>query len=261
MQRDFPNLPRIHVMRPRAATVCAAMALCVCLTTAWTTPAFCWPKSEILRYDVTWNGQKAAHGDVTTMGDPQRVQVIVQAVADGVPKKLLELWSRVQGTFLVKPLTPEKYTFHLKSNIVPNEVVDLTFDRKTELVMVSKTKGDETETHHERFDSVYDPVTAACVLRVRRDLLKPISVDIYDGKARARLFVTPLGAEPLNVRGGSFNAVKLGLRLVKLTGDKEEIGTATLWMSEDKFRVPLLLTANPIVGTLRFELTHFQREG
>lgn len=237
----------------------ALAVLCVALLSP--TTALCWPKNEILRYDVTWNGKKAAHGDVTTTGDTKRAQVVVQAVADGVPKKLLELWSRVQSAFLLKPLTPEKYTFHLKSTLIPNETVDLTFDHKSELVMVRKTKGDETETHHERFDSAYDPVTAACLLRVREDLAKPTTVDIYDGKARARLFVTPLGAEPLTVRGGSFNAVKLGLRLIKLTGDKEEVGTATLWMSETKFRVPLLLTANPIVGTLRFELTQVQRGG
>jgi hypothetical protein len=215
-----------------------------------------------LRYDVTWNGRRAAHGDVTTTsGEADRVHVTVQAVSDGVLKKILELWSRIQGSFLAGPLTPEKYTFHLKSNLLPHEVVNLTFDRKSALVTVNKTKGEETETHHERLDSVYDPVSAACLLRVRRDLERPTSVDIYDGKARARLYVTPLGGEALTVRGGAFNSVKLGLRLVKLTGDKDEVGTATLWMSQDKFRIPLLMTAQPIVGTLRFELTHVQRGG
>lgn len=257
METDAFTILRFFVNNPLIRAALAA--LCAAFLTP--TTALCWPKHEIMRYDVTWNGQQAAHGDVTTTGDAKRVRVVVQAVTDGVLKKLLELWSRVQSAFLLKPLKPEKYSFHMKSTLIPNETVELTFDHKSELVTVSKTKGDETETHHERFDSAYDPVTAACLLRVREDIGKPTSMDIYDGKARARLFVTPLGSEPLTVRGGTFNAVKLGLRLIKLTGDKEEVGTATLWMSETKFRVPLLLTANPIVGTLRFELTQVQRGG
>jgi hypothetical protein len=47
--------------------------------------------------------------------------------------------------------------------------------------------------------------------------------------------------------------------LVRLTGNKEEIGAATLWISDDAFRIPLLLTSSPIVGTVRFELVQVQR--
>jgi hypothetical protein len=84
-------------------------------------------------------------------------------------------------------------------------------------------------------------------------------VDVYDGKARARLFVTPAGTEYLTVKGGLYPAIRLRLRLVRLTGNKEEIGAATLWISDDAFRIPLLLTSSPIVGTVRFELVQVQR--
>jgi hypothetical protein len=214
---------------------------------------------EILRYEVTWNGKRAGHGDITTTGELGRVKVVVQAVSDGVLNTVVEMWSRIQSTFAPRTFTPHKYVFHLKSNLSPTEVVDLSFDPKTGLVQVNKQKGDEVESHCEKRDSAYDPVTAAYLLRHQPDLSRAMYVDVYDGKARARLFVTPAGTEYLTVKGGLYPAIRLRLRLVRLTGNKEEIGAATLWISDDAFRIPLLLTSSPIVGTVRFELVQVQR--
>jgi hypothetical protein len=59
------------------------------------------------------------------------------------------------------------------------------------------------------------------------------------------------------VKTGVHSAIRLNLRLIKLTGDKEEI-KGDLWISDDPNRIPLLLTSSPLVGTIRFELVHAQ---
>jgi hypothetical protein len=209
---------------------------------------------EILRYEVTWNGQKAAHGDITTKRDGADMHVSVQAVSDGVLKSMIELWSKVQAGFHAKTFRPQWYTFQLKSNLLPAELVNLTFDHKSGLVTVDKQKGEERENHQEQYQSAYDPITAAFLLRSQPRFEKALRVDVYDGKDRARLFVTPHTTGPLTVKGGTFQALGLDLKMVKLTGDKKELGKARLWMSDDSRRIPLLLTSNPIVGTIRFEL-------
>ena len=215
-------------------------------------------KEEILRYEVTWNGNKAGHGDITTRANVKHVNVTVQAVSDGVLKSLCEIWSRINCTFTADGFKPKSYKYAVKSNLVGSETVDLIFDDKTGLVQVSKQKGKENENHSETVRGAYDPVTAVCLLRSQKDLSKPMFVDIYDGKDRARLYVDPVGTERIQVKAGVHPAVRLHLKLVKLGKENEEIGKGKLWISDDSKRIPLLLTSSPIVGTIRFELIHAQ---
>ncbi|MBI4964912.1 MAG: DUF3108 domain-containing protein [Desulfomonile tiedjei] len=215
-------------------------------------------RSEVLRYEVTWNGNKAGHGDITTKANAKEVTVVAQAVSDGVLKAVIELWSQIHAKFTPKNFKPQTYKFHLKSSLSNPESVDLAFDHKTQLVQVNKQKGSERESHCEKFSGVYDPITAIYLLRHQADLSKPMFVDIYDGKDRSRLLVNPAGNQHVKVKTGMHQAVCLDLRLVKLTGDKKEVATGKLWISNDEHRIPLLLTSSPIVGTIRFELVQAQ---
>jgi len=238
----------------------ALLALFVLVVTANPLQISASERAEILRYEVTWNGSKAGHGDITTRIDPERkdVTVVAQAVSDGVLKAVCEIWSRVQATFAARTFKPKTYAFNLKSNLLRQESVDVTFDHKTKTVKVNKVLGRDRESHSEKFTGVYDPITATYLLRNQKDLTKPMYVDIYDGKDRSRLFVNFMCSEPVKVRTGVHPAVRLSLRLVKLSGDKEELARGQLWISDDKHRIPLLLTSSPVVGTLRFELVQAQ---
>ncbi len=83
-------------------------------------------------------------------------------------------------------------------------------------------------------------------------------MDIYDGKDRSRLFVNRVGEEQLQVRSGLHRAMCLSWRLTKLGRDHQELATGKLWISNDKNRIPLLLTSHPVVGTIRLELVQAQ---
>ncbi len=237
------------------ASVCAAAVLCAF---AFVLPGHCAERQEILRYEVTWNGNRAGHGDITTQTDTKHVNVTVQAVSDGVLKSLCEIWSRIQATFTANGFKPKAYNFAVKSNLGGSETVGLIFDEKTNMVQVSKQKGRENECHSETVRGAYDPVTAACLLRSQKDLSKPMFVDIYDGKDRARLYVDPVGTERIQVKAGVHSAVRLHLKLVKLGKESQEIGKGKLWISNDSRRIPLLLTSSPVLGTIRFELVQAQ---
>ena len=85
-------------------------------------------------------------------------------------------------------------------------------------------------------------------------------MDIYDGKGRARLVATPAAMGRVTVKGGSYPAFRLNLRLVRLTGgDKGEVHNAILWISRDRYRIPLLFVSSHRVGTIRLELVQVQR--
>lgn len=226
--------------------------------TPWLTGESSAERSEILRYEVTWNGSKAGHGDITTTRNATHVNVMAQAVSDGVLKALVEIWSRVQATFTAKTLSPQTYRFHLKSNLLRPELVDLNFDQRNKTVQINKQLGKDREVHQEKSVGLYDPVTAIYLLRSQKDLTKPLFVDIFDGKDKARLFVNHCGSDMVSTRAGQHRAIMLDLRLVKIGGDEKEIGTGRLWISDDHHRIPLVLTSSPIVGTIKFELVQAQ---
>ncbi|MGC8605755.1 MAG: DUF3108 domain-containing protein [Desulfomonilaceae bacterium] len=221
-------------------------------------PVWAKDRAEILRYDVLWNGAKAGHGDITMKCEANKMSVTAQAVSDGALKTILELWSRVQATFSANTFQPESYRFHLKSNLLRSEVVDLSFDRKNQTVHVNKRKGDEIETHSENAIGLRDPLSAVYLLRSRKDWGQPVFVDIYDGKDKARLFVYPVGPETINIKAGVLTAIRMDLRLDQIGRESKEIANGKLWISNDDNRIPLLLTASPIVGTVRFELVQAQ---
>ena len=241
----------------RLVPIAAAIVICAALGDV--RPSLATKPAEILRYEVSWNGNRAGHGDVTTIRDAQRVNVTVQAVSDGALKAVLEFWSRVQATFNAANFQPEKYVYQLRSNILRSEVVDLSFDHGTGLVTVNKLLGKARESHSEKIARVYDPVTAIYLLRRQKDFSKPACVDIYDGKARCRLFVSAGAAEPVTVKCGLYYGIGLQFRLVKLTGDKEELFAGKVWISDDAHRVPLMLTSSHQVGTVRLELVQIER--
>ena len=241
-------------IRRRVRYVVVLAAICLTGVSLVHSHSEAFESGETLRYEVSWNGNRAGHGDVTTTQNATAVTVTAQAVSDDPLKKIFEIWSRVQSTFILRGFKPQKYSFLLKSNLGGIESVDLSFNHATSLVHVKKRKGDERETHAEKFAGTYDPITAIYLLRRQEDLAKPMFVDIYDGKDRSRLFVSRIGEERVQVRAGNLPAISLAWKLNKLGGDAHQIATGKLWISKDRNRIPLLLTSSPIVGTIRLEL-------
>ena len=226
-------------------------------------PSLCWSQNwtkEIYFYEVMWNGAKAAHGDITTHRKGRVIKVNAVAVTDNPLKRILEIWSKVQATFHFKTFKPKWYQYRLRSNLLSSEVVDLRFDHRCDEVTVCKFKGDSQEKHKEKIASAYDPVSAAFVLRERMVAKRPTSINIYDGKDRAKLVASPVSVGPLRVRGGTFHASKWNFRVLKLTGDKREVVKGQLWVSDDCDKIPLLLTSQPVVGKVRFELVRVQKQ-
>jgi hypothetical protein len=234
----------------------------VCIT-LMALPSLCrsqtWSK-EIYFYEVTWNGARAAHGDITTHRKGRIIEVNAVAVTDNPLKRVLDIWSKVQATFHFKTFKPKWYQYRLRSNLLRSEVVDLRFDHRCGEVTVSKYKGDSEEKHKEKIATAYDPVSAAFVLRRRMVAKRPTSINIYDGKDRARLVASPVGVGPLRVKGGTFRSSRWNFRVLKLTGDKREVAKGQLWVSDDTDKIPLLLTSRPVVGKVRFELVRVLKQ-
>jgi hypothetical protein len=82
---------------------------------------------------------------------------------------------------------------------------------------------------------------------------------VYPGTAAYLATVTVLGRERIKVPAGSYPAIKVDLRLEKVTGDMKlvphgKFKHATGWLSDDGDRLPLRMNAQIFVGSVWVEL-------
>jgi hypothetical protein len=82
---------------------------------------------------------------------------------------------------------------------------------------------------------------------------------VYPATAPYLATVTVLARERVNVKAGSYPAIKLDLRLQKVTGDMTlaphgKFKRATAWLSDDGDRLPLRMNAQIFVGSVWVEL-------
>src|SRR5438045_2483477 len=82
---------------------------------------------------------------------------------------------------------------------------------------------------------------------------------VYPATSAYLTTITVLAHEPISVRAGSYNAIKLDLQL-KRVGKKMDLEPhkkfrrATIWISDDENRIPLRIEAQIFVGTVFSEL-------
>jgi len=111
-----------------------------------------------------------------------------------------------------------------------------------------------------QFPNLYDLQAALLYLRSQKLPTGQVyRIVVYPGTAPYLATVTVLGRERIKVKAGSYPAIKMDLRLEKITGEmslephgKFKHGTA--WLSDDESRLPLRVTAQIFVGSVWAEL-------
>jgi hypothetical protein len=102
----------------------------------------------------------------------------------------------------------------------------------------------------------------SAALYLRSQPLKESSVyrlAIYPATNAYLATVTVLGREKISVRAGNYNAIKLDLKLKRISDHLElqphkKFRRATIWVSDDALRVILRIEAQVFVGTVFAEL-------
>jgi hypothetical protein len=118
------------------------------------------------------------------------------------------------------------------------------------------------------FPNLFDLLSA--VLYLRSQPLKDGSVYrvvVYPATSAYLATVTVVGREKISVRAGTYNAIKLDLRLHKVGKNLElephkKFRRASVWVSDDSTRIPLRAEAQIFIGTVFAELqsVHFESE-
>jgi hypothetical protein len=214
-----------------------------------------------LEYQCGWAGVAAGHIDVRFMRPSPDVCVLdATATTTGVARTLwkLDATHEARGTVsTLKPLEVRQKEVYRAQTIR----TDLDFD-DAGVERYRESTADKNPARLKRYDfpNLYDLQTA--LLYVRSQKLQTGQVYrmvVYPGTTAYLATVTVLGREKIKVKAGSYPAIKLDLKLEKVTGDMKlephgKFKRATGWLSDDEDRLPLRMNAQIFVGSVWVEL-------
>src|SRR4029077_2983711 len=124
------------------------------------------------------------------------------------------------------------------------------------------------KTRQFSFPNLFDLHSAALYLRSQSLRDRSVyRVVVYPATSAYLATVTVIGREKISVRAGTYNAIKLDLRLHKVGKNLElephkKFRRASVWVSDDSIRIPLRAEAQIFIGTVFAELqsVHFASE-
>lgn len=124
----------------------------------------------------------------------------------------------------------------------------------------SRTESGATKSKQVNLPNLYDLHSA--MLYLRSQPLKEKSVQrvvVYPNTTPYLATLSVLGREKISVHAGSFNAIKIDLKLSKVGKDLQlephkKFRRATIWLSDDNDRLILRIEAQIFVGTVFAEL-------
>jgi hypothetical protein len=227
-------------------------------------PAGTFPELRPLRasYRFGWSGVTAATGDIHfTKPSNDQFQLEGKGRTSGFVRALwkLDVTQRaVANSQTLAPIETEQSESYRSKKIVTH----LTFTNNG--VTRTRTEGEgaaaKKTTRDFSFPNLFDLHSAALYLRSQP--LKKGSVyrlAVYPATNAYLATVTVTGREKISVRAGTYNAIKLDLRLKRVGKHLElephkKFRGATVWVSDDAERLILRIDAQVFVGTVFAEL-------
>ena len=270
--------PRMRVrikLRPTHCVITLVVALCTLLLGAnWEAtlskePAGNFPELRPLRasYRFGWSGLTAATGDVhfsKPTGDKFQFDGTGRTI--GFVRALWKLdvnHRAVANAETLHPIETQQTENYRSKKIVTN----LTFTAAE--VTRTRTEGEgaaaNTTTRQFSLPNLFDLHSAALYLRSQP--LKDRSVNrivVYPATNAYLATLSVVGREKISVRAGTYNAIKLDLKLKRIGKHLElephkKFRRASIWVSDDAERLLLRIEAQIFVGTVFADLqsVHF----
>jgi hypothetical protein len=218
-----------------------------------------------LQYECGWAGLTAGRVDAE-FSRPSAGSCVLDATAatSGLARALwrLDAVHEARGDVVaIRPVSVRQKEVYRSKTIQ----TDLDFDDSgVERLRSSTDDKNPARKKHYDFPNLYDLQTALLYVRSQRlDDGNVYRFVVYPATAPYLATVTVLGREKVRVKAGAFPAIKLDLRLEKVTGDMRlaphgKFKRATGWLSDDKDRIPLQMNAQLFIGAVWLELAKLE---
>jgi hypothetical protein len=211
-------------------------------------------------YQASWNGLPVATAEINTTSqiiDGKKFYTIrVEAKTSRVLDFVWKMRDTITSTVEAKGLAPARFTFSQREN---RKVIDTEarFDRNAKKWFVHRDERRKVKKYE--FDqppNIVDPITAIYLAR-SQDLKvgDHLYFNIFGGKYRYLLDLEVERRETIQIGSGSVDTFKIVPRIQNLTkqGYAERLNEASVWISADEKRIPVMLTSKIFAGSVYME--------
>lgn len=218
---------------------------------------------ERLHFRFGWNGIPAAEMIMEVQGTQTdgRRQLRLSGKARTLPhvEWIYSLRDEVESVIDESTFAPMSYA------LLQNEkgVLTETFVHADGLSLrgTRKSKKNEPELIITR-DGDFDPVTVAYLARsVSLNIGSMYQYRVFDGRAQYLLSFRVVKRERIKVKAGTYSALRIVPSVLNLTkpSKQRKVKHATIWVSDDAYRVPLKMESQVLFGKVYGELVGYQR--
>jgi hypothetical protein len=211
-------------------------------------------------YKATWNGISVATAEIFTTSqviDGKKFYTVrVEAKSSPVLDFIWKMRDTITSTIEAKGLAPTRFTFSQRENRKMIDT-DARFDRNAKKWLVHRDERRKVKKYE--FDqppNIVDPITAIYLAR-SQDLRvgDHLYFNVFGGKHRYLLDLEVERRETIQIAAGNVEAFKIVPRIKNLTkqGYAERLNEASVWISADERRVPVMLTSKIFVGNVYME--------
>jgi hypothetical protein len=139
---------------------------------------------------------------------------------------------------------------------------EVDFDRKNHLVTLTKRNRNKqvTEMHQFISENPSAPISGSLLaLSQPPDPNRPVIFDVFSGSTRYVIQFKIVGRERISVPIGEFDSWKVKPDILYLSNQSilKKARDTTVWVSADKRRLPLRITAAAFIGSVRADLVEF----
>ena len=211
-------------------------------------------------YKASWNGIPVATAEILTTShviDGKKFYTVrVEAKTSAALDLIWKMRDTITSTIEAKALAPSRFTFSQREN---RKVIDTEarFDRNAKKWFVHRDERRKVKKYE--FDqppNVVDPITAVYLARSQDFKVGDrLYFNIFGGKSRYLLDLEVERREKIHITSGSVDSFKIVPRIRNLTkqGYAERLNEASVWISADQRRIPVMLSSKIFVGNVYIE--------
>jgi hypothetical protein len=211
-------------------------------------------------YKASWNGVPVATAEVATSSQIIDGRKFYSVRVEAKTSRILDLFWKMRDTITstieAKALAPTHFTFRQREN---QKVIDTEarFDRNTKKWFVHRDERRKVKKYE--FDqppNTIDPITAVYLARSQDFKVgEHLYFNIFGGKYRYLLDLEVERREIIQIAAGRIDAFKIVPRIKNLMKDgyAERMNEASVWISADERRIPVMLNSRIFVGSIYIE--------
>jgi hypothetical protein len=233
-----------------------------------TIPNESFSKGEILKYKVHYGPITAAEAVIDISPNLHRVndRPCYRATVYGKTNSSFDIFHRIRDTWQsyidTSAILPQRSFRNIEEgNYRKRETVDFNHSNNTAFVEKKKKSKNKETASYKVPDNVQDIVSGFYFLRtVNYDRLKigdKINVKGFFDEENFDMIVTYRGRETVNTKAGNIKAIKLTPKMPKNDMFKGE-NAITVYLSDDKNKVPVLIQAEMFVGAVKVDLYEYR---